>query len=82
LYTQVPKLGEVSEQEASAQSDSFAYGTVIVENEAVVLFCEGSEEVENVSSIFLTFFAPMWESKGCCCRCLVPGNEPIPSGFA
>jgi len=64
-----------------AQGNLFAYGSVIVENESVVFFCESGKQVENVPAVFLEFFAPMRESKGCR-RCgLVPGNEPISCSF-
>jgi len=43
LYTQVPELSNVGEEQISPQGDSLSDCFVVVKYEVVMLFCEGRE---------------------------------------
>ena len=75
------EVGVVSEEEVTPEPNSFVDGSVIIEYEVVMLFCEGGKKSEDVTCVALAFTSPVGESEHDSGGGLSPGNDPVSSRF-
>lgn len=81
LDPDVPKVGEVREEEVPPKPDAFADGAVVIKYEVVVFLSVRGEEADDVSVVSITFVASVRESERDGVGSLAPSDDPISGRF-